>query len=107
MLMAMARAAIRMPAICRMALRLNSNSLGGLDLEYPVDRCSSTIDSSQQEAETIPRQHWKTYLGLKCKRTPPEDLQDAWKKSASQGAVANAGTGNGEEEQVLVNIEYF
>ncbi|MCJ1423917.1 hypothetical protein MMC29_001802 [Sticta canariensis] len=99
MLMTMARAATRMPAIFRMPLCLNSNSLGGLDLEDRVDHCSPTTDSPQQKAETT--------TPLKSKSTPPEDLQDAWKKSTSRVAAANPSTGNGEEEQVLVNIECF
>lgn len=119
MLMAMAHAAAddRMPAMHRMALHLNPNSLGGLDVECLVD--GPPTAESRQEAETttlsssLPRpcKRWQVTIGLEAKWTPPEDLQAAWKKSARGETRAKNGTNDSaqddDDDEGLVTIEYY
>lgn len=117
MLMAMARAAAddRMPAMHRIALHLNTNSLGGLEVECLVDGAPTT--ESRQEAETTtlsssslsrPCKRWQVSIGLEAKWTPPEDLQAAWKKSARGETRAKNGiNGSADDDEGLVTIEYY
>lgn len=119
MLMAMARAAGRMPAVRRLALHLNPNSLGGIDLECLVG--PATAESGQEGHETKtttpsssspqPYKHWQVSIGLEAKWTPPEDLQDAWKKSAGGGPRAKYGADDraedDEDEELPIRVEYY
>lgn len=89
MLMAMVHAAAtgRLPAMRRVALHLNSNSQSGLDVECLVGDAFTTEE--YQAVPTIaparPHKYWRVYVGLETNWTPPEDVQDAWKKSAGEG----------------------
>lgn len=122
MLMAMARAAAtrHMPAIRRLALHLNPDSLSGLDILCLVD--DGTSDESRQEGyeagkmatSSSPKacklKHWDVSIGIEAKWTPPEDLQAAWKDSAGGVDRARNGAGGSLEDEVeesSVNIEYY
>ena len=122
MLMAMARAAAtrHMPAMRRLALHLNPDSLSGLDILCLVD--VATPGESRQEGyeagttatSSSPKpcklKHWDVSIGIEAKWTPPEDLQAAWKNSASGGYRAKNGAGGSTEDEVeesSVKIEYY
>lgn len=122
MLIAMARAAAtrHMPAMRRLALHLNPDSLSGLDIICLVD--DATPSESQQEGYEAGKtakfsspkpcrlKHWDVSIGSEAKWTPPEDLKAAWEDSARGGLRAKDGAGGSTEDKLgdsSVKIEYY